>query len=76
MEELIKAIVFPLIDDHEHVQIEKQEEPDHVTYVLTVAKQDMGKVIGRHGSVAEAVRTVVSAVGSAKGLDVRFLIRE
>lgn len=76
MEELIKAIVFPLIDDHEHVRIEKQEESGHITYILTVNKQDMGKIIGRHGQVAEAVRTIVSAVGNAKGIKMRFLVRE
>ncbi|MCO7174672.1 KH domain-containing protein [Sporolactobacillus kofuensis] len=76
MEELIKAIVFPLIDDHEHVRIEKQVEQGCETYLLTVAKQDMGKLIGRHGQVAESVRTVVSAIGSARGIDARFLIRE
>ncbi|MCO7127960.1 KH domain-containing protein [Sporolactobacillus shoreicorticis] len=76
MEELIKTIVLPLVDDHMHVMIEKQEESDHVTYILSVDKKDMGKVIGRHGQVAEAVRTVVSAVGSANGVLTRFLIRE
>jgi predicted RNA-binding protein YlqC (UPF0109 family) len=76
VEELIKAIVFPLIDDQEHVQIEKQEVPGQVTYILTVNKQDMGKIIGRHGLVAEALRTVVSAVGHAKGIKTRFLVRE
>jgi predicted RNA-binding protein YlqC (UPF0109 family) len=36
----------------------------------------MGKIIGRHGLVAEALRTVVSAVGHAKGIKTRFLVRE
>ncbi|GAY74506.1 KH domain-containing protein [Sporolactobacillus inulinus] len=78
MEELIKAIVFPLIDDHEHVQIKKRVTPDHgtTTYVLTVAKQDMGRIIGKHGQVAEAVRSIISAVGNANGIKTRFLIRE
>ncbi|BBN98637.1 KH domain-containing protein [Sporolactobacillus terrae] len=77
MEALIKAIVFPLIDDYEHVQIKKRVTPDRVTtYVLTVAKPDMGRIIGKHGQVAEAVRSIISAVGNANGIKTRFLIRE
>ncbi|MCL1630887.1 KH domain-containing protein [Sporolactobacillus sp. CPB3-1] len=76
MEELIKAIVNPLIDDHEHVVIEHETEADQSIYVLTVNRKDMGKVIGRHGQVADAVRTIVEAVGNTRGVRAQFLVRE
>lgn len=76
MDELIKAMVVPLIDYPEDVQIQRQEDEKQITYVLTVNKKDMGRVIGKRGRVAGALRTIVSAAGSAKGKNVQFLIRE
>ncbi|TGB00259.1 KH domain-containing protein [Sporolactobacillus shoreae] len=76
MEELIKALVVPLIENPEQIQILKQEDSGCITYILTVAKQDMGKVIGRNGQVVSAIRTVISSAASAEGKNIRFLIRE
>lgn len=76
MDELIKAMVVPLIDYPDDIQIQRQESADHVTYVLAVNREDMGRVIGKKGRVAGALRTIVSAAGSVKGKHVQFLIRE
>lgn len=76
MEELIKALVVPLIENTEQIQILKQEDSGCITYILTVAKQDMGKVIGRNGQVVSAIRTVILSAASAEGKNIRFLIRE
>lgn len=64
MKELIETIVKPLVDFPQDVHV-KEEETDHtVTYHLSVHKDDMGKVIGKQGRVAKAIRTVVLAAGS------------
>ncbi|GGL44223.1 KH domain-containing protein [Sporolactobacillus putidus] len=76
MDELIKAMVVPLIVYPDDIQIQRQEDAEHITYVLAVNKKDMGRVIGKNGRVAEALRTIVSAAGSARGKSVQFLIRE
>ncbi|WKB34879.1 KH domain-containing protein [Terrilactibacillus sp. S3-3] len=76
MDELIKAIVVPLVDYPNDIQLSKQEDAEGVTYVLTVNKQDMGKVIGKKGRVAKAVRAVVRAAGKARHENVQLLIRE
>ncbi|RYM07203.1 KH domain-containing protein [Sporolactobacillus sp. THM7-7] len=76
MDELIKAIVTPLVDDPDDVLIQKQEKEDRIVYVLSVNKEDMGKVIGRKGRVVGAIRTVVSAAARAEGKRVQVVIRE
>ena len=45
MEEIVKYIVDKLVDNHEAVKVETAEKGDDVTITVTVAKQDMGKVI-------------------------------
>ncbi|KIY21658.1 MULTISPECIES: KH domain-containing protein [Mesobacillus] len=66
MKELIETIVKPLVDFPEDVHVKEQEEDQRVTYKLSVNKSDMGKVIGKQGRVAKAIRTVVYAAGSSQ----------
>ncbi len=66
MKELIETIVKPLVDFPEEVQVQVLEEDHRVTYQLSVNKNDMGKVIGKQGRVAKAIRTVVYAAGSSQ----------
>ncbi|ANU19669.1 RNA-binding protein [Planococcus plakortidis] len=65
MEQLIETIVKPLVDHPEEVRIEKDENTNRVVYKLSVHQSDTGKVIGKQGRVAKAVRSVVySAAGN------------
>ena len=65
MEQLIETIVKPLVDHPEEVRIEKDENTNRVVYKLSVHPSDTGKVIGKQGRVAKAVRSVVySAAGN------------
>ncbi|PFO05910.1 hypothetical protein COJ85_09530 [Bacillus sp. AFS076308] len=66
MKQLIETIVKPLVDFPEDVQVDVLEDETRVTYQLTVNKTDMGKVIGKQGRVAKAIRTVVYAAGSSQ----------
>lgn len=66
MKELIETIVKPLVDFPEDVLVNVAEESDRITYKLNVNKSDMGKVIGKQGRVAKAIRTVVYAAGSSQ----------
>jgi len=61
MEELVRFIAKNLVDDPEAVTVESREEGDTVVLSLSVAPADMGKVIGRQGRIAKAIRTVVKA---------------
>lgn len=66
MKELIETIVKPLVDFPEDVQVNVSEESSRITYKLNVNKSDMGKVIGKQGRVAKAIRTVVYAAGTSQ----------
>ncbi|MBM7578472.1 KH domain-containing protein [Jeotgalibacillus terrae] len=58
MKELIETIVKPLVDHPEAVMIDVQETDRTISYKLSVHQDDMGKVIGKQGRVAKAIRTV------------------
>jgi predicted RNA-binding protein YlqC (UPF0109 family) len=61
MEELVRFIAKNLVDEPDSVKVETREEGDTVVISLSVAPGDMGKVIGRQGRIAKAIRTVVKA---------------
>lgn len=59
METLIESIVTPLVDFPDNVKVTKREEDTKVVYHLTVNEEDVGKVIGKNGRIAKAIRTIV-----------------
>lgn len=59
MKLLIESIVTPLVDHPEDIVVEKREEAKKIVYHLTVNEEDVGKVIGKNGRIAKAVRTIV-----------------
>jgi uncharacterized protein len=64
VEELLFWVTGGLVDDPDAVQVERIDEGDVVVLRLHVAEGDVGKVIGRHGRVARALRTVVRSAGA------------
>lgn len=63
MEELLRYIVNSLVAKPENVEISVEDESEKVKIVkVTVDAEDMGKVIGRNGKVATAIRTIVKSV--------------
>lgn len=69
---LVEYIVKSLVDEQDAVKTNVKEEDNAVTIELSVAKEDMGKVIGKQGRIAKAIRTVARAA-SIKS-DKKFLI--
>ncbi len=61
MGELVKFIAMNLVDKPELVKVEEKEGDKATIIELTVAPEDMGKVIGKQGRIAKAIRTVVKA---------------
>lgn len=61
MEELIKVIAESLVDEPETVRVKRLDEEDNVTIELSVAAGDLGKVIGKQGRTARALRSLLAA---------------
>jgi predicted RNA-binding protein YlqC (UPF0109 family) len=61
MKELIETIVKPLVDYPEEIVITEVVDNNHITYKLSVHKEDVGKIIGKNGRVAKAIRSVIYA---------------
>lgn len=65
MQQLIETIVKPLVDYPDKVKVFTDETDNRIVYKLSVHPSDIGKVIGKQGRVAKAIRTIVySAAGS------------
>ena len=64
MKELVEVIAKSLVDHPEDVRVEEDQEDRQVTLKLHVDEDDMGKVIGRQGRIAKAMRTVVKAAAT------------
>lgn len=61
MRELLTFVAQSLVDHPDQVVVRETEGPEAVILELSVAEDDMGKVIGKQGRIAKAIRTVVSA---------------
>jgi predicted RNA-binding protein YlqC (UPF0109 family) len=64
MKELVTYIARSLVDKPEMVSVAEVEGNQTTVLELTVAKEDLGKVIGKQGRTAQAMRTILSAVSS------------
>jgi predicted RNA-binding protein YlqC (UPF0109 family) len=61
MSDLLEYLARQLVDEPEAVRVERVEEDDTLVLRLHVAQDDIGKVIGRQGRIARALRTIVRA---------------
>ena len=75
MKELVEVIAKALVEHPEEVTVTEKEDVKHVTLELHVAATDMGKVIGKQGRIAKAIRSVVKAASSKenKKVDVEIV---
>lgn len=76
MQELIERIVKMLVDYPEEINIRAVEGEGMTVYELQVAKSDMGKIIGKKGQMAQAIRTILNAAGRKVGKHVLLEIIE
>ena len=67
MKQLVETIVKALVDSPEEVVINEIAGEQSVTYEIKVGQKDTGKVIGRMGRTAQAIRTIVRAVSAKTG---------
>ena len=67
MKEVVEVIAKALVEHPEQVEVNETKDGDSVVVELKVAPEDMGKVIGRQGRIAKAIRTVVKAASVKTG---------
>jgi uncharacterized protein len=72
MTELLEFLVKALVEDPEAVVVEELEEEGDLVYEISVAEDDLGRVIGKGGRIANAIRTIAKA--AAVRIDRRVIV--
>lgn len=73
MEELVRYIACALVGN-DNIKVESKKESDKVTVLTVLAtKDDMGKIIGRNGKVANSIRTIVKSASLKSGI--RYIVK-
>jgi len=67
VKELVEYIAKSLVEDPSQVNVVVTEEGEHVRIELTVAKEDMGRIIGKGGRVANSIRTLLRVAAAREG---------
>jgi predicted RNA-binding protein YlqC (UPF0109 family) len=71
---VLEYLAGAIVDEPDGVEVQVDERRNGVELSLHVAPDDMGKIIGRRGRVAQAIRTVVRAAGAKDGIDAQVEI--
>lgn len=71
----LRDIAAAIVDSPDEVKVITEETDDSIVLTLSVAPDDMGMVIGRHGRIAKAIRTVIKAASASSGKRVTVDIR-
>ena len=67
MKELIEFLAKSLVDHPDQVEVREYGNGDHIRLELSVAKEDMGRVIGKSGKVANSIRTLLRVAAEREG---------
>lgn len=76
MQELLEFIGKSLADQADQVRVESEDKGYEMVYTLYVAPEDMGRLIGKGGRIAKAIRSVVKAAAIKSGMQVHVKIDE
>lgn len=72
---LLTDLVRPIVDDPDAVCVTGEEREDELVLTLHVAEDDVGMIIGKHGKIARALRTIVRAAAKSCGRKVAVEIK-
>jgi len=67
LKDLIEYVARSLVDDPEEVRVTEERDGDRIVLHLLVAEPDMGKVIGKQGRIAQAMRTLLKVAAVKRG---------
>jgi hypothetical protein len=76
MKELIEYIARNLVDDPEQVEVTQSRRGPEIVFKLHVAKEDMGRVIGKQGRIANSIRALVNVSAARNGKTVNLDIED
>lgn len=71
MKDLVEFLSKSLVDDPSQVKVEENGDGSEIVYQISVAPNDMGKIIGKQGRVAKALRSVVKAAATKQSVRVQ-----
>ena len=66
MKEILETIVKNLVNRQDAIEIKEIEDEKSIVFEVKVAEEDMGKIIGKQGKIAQSIRTIVRAVSNKK----------
>ena len=75
LKETLSGIAKAIVDSPEDVTVVESVDGKRVNLTLSVAEDDMGMVIGKHGKIAKAIRTIMKAAAIADGKEVNVEIK-
>ncbi len=75
LEKTLEDVAKAIVESPDAVSVSKEEDDRSITLTLTVAPDDMGMVIGKHGKIAKAIRAVIKAASAGSGKKVNVEIR-
>ena len=75
LKQTLRNIAMAIVDSPDEVVVVCNETDSTINLTLSVAPDDMGMVIGKHGKIAKAIRTVMRAAANADGKDVNVEIK-
>ena len=75
LEKTLADVAKAIVESPDAVTVSKEEDDRSITLTLTVAPDDMGMVIGKHGKIAKAIRAVIKAASAGSGKKVNVEIR-
>ncbi len=67
MRELIEYIAKSIVDQPDEVEVTEEDDEDQIVFHLKVAEEDMGRVIGKQGRIANAMRTLLKVAAIRRG---------
>ena len=75
MKQILESIILNIVDNKSAVSINEKVDGENVVYEVKVAKDDMGRVIGKQGRVAKAIRTLMKSLGAKekKRITIEFI---
>lgn len=76
MEEILKTIIENLVDNKDQVEVTRVDDERGTLLKVKVASEDMGKVIGKQGRIAKAIRTVMKAITVKEQTKVGIIFEE